>query len=194
MKSGTLSGVLALFHAFSFAAAWGNCTVSYPGEKKTCTVYANGNEQDDVPNIMKAFTLCNNSGTVVFPQSQTYWIATKLNPVLNDVTVEWYGEWLYSDDLTYWRENSYPITFQNVSHLYSSCAPSSRSKHHRPPPLLLYALTYPQHHAGFIVSGQNIRIYGYGTGGINGNGNAWYNVEQNFTQPGRPMPFVWVSS
>jgi len=69
-----------------------------------------------------------------------------------------------SDNLNYWRNNSYPIAFQN-------------------------------HHAGFIISGERIYINGYGTGGIDGNGNAWYNVEQAVTQPGRPMPFVfWNTS
>lgn len=65
-----------------------------------------------------------------------------------------------SDDLDYWRNNSYPIAFQN-------------------------------HHAGFIITGERIRIDGYGTGGIFGNGNAWYNAEEAVTQPGRPMPFVF---
>ena len=50
---------------------------------------------------------------------------------------------------------------------------------------------YENHHAGFIITGDNITINGYGTGGINGNGNAWYNAEHNVTQPGRPMPFVF---
>jgi galacturan 1,4-alpha-galacturonidase len=69
-----------------------------------------------------------------------------------------------SDDLNYWRNNSYPIAFQN-------------------------------HHAGIIFSGERIYINGYGTGGINGQGNAWYNVEKGATQPGRPMPFVfWNAS
>ena len=65
-----------------------------------------------------------------------------------------------SDDLSYWRNNSYPISYQN-------------------------------HHAGIVFSGSNITLNGHSTGGINGNGNAWYNVEQNVTQPGRPMSFVW---
>lgn len=65
-----------------------------------------------------------------------------------------------SNDLDYWRNNAYPIAFQN-------------------------------HHAAFIITGHNITIEGYGTGGINGNGNAWYDVEQTVTQPGRPMPFVF---
>ena len=65
-----------------------------------------------------------------------------------------------SDYLNYWRNNSYPIAFQN-------------------------------HHSGFITSGDRININGYGTGGIYGNGNTWYNVEQKVIQPGRPMPFVF---
>lgn len=65
-----------------------------------------------------------------------------------------------SDNLTYWRNNSYPIAFQN-------------------------------HAAGFIITGSRISIDGYGSGGINGNGNAWYDVEKTVTQPGRPMPFVF---
>jgi Endopolygalacturonase len=62
--------------------------------------------------------------------------------------------------LDYWRNNSYPISFQN-------------------------------HAAGFVITGQNIRIDGYGTGGIDGNGNTWYTAEKGDTQPGRPMPFVF---
>lgn len=58
-----------------------------------------------------------------------------------------------SNDLSYWRNNSYPIAFQN-------------------------------HHAGIIFSGERIHINGYGTGGIDGQGNAWYNIEQKVTQPG----------
>lgn len=70
----------------------------------------------------------------------------------------------FSDDLDYWRNNSYPIAFQN-------------------------------HAAGFIISGDNIKINGHGTGGIDGNGNAWYTAEAGNTLPGRPMPFVfWNAS
>jgi polygalacturonase len=66
----------------------------------------------------------------------------------------------FSGDLDYWRNNSYPVTFQN-------------------------------HRAGFIISGHNITIDGFGTGGIDGNGNTWYTAEKGVTQPGRPMPFVF---
>jgi galacturan 1,4-alpha-galacturonidase len=146
---------------------------------KTCTLRALGNQTDDTPQILKAFQECNNGGNVVFPQGQNYWIASRLNPVIYDVTIDWHGVWTacihfnfsirnkdraneyqFSDNLTYWRNNSYSIFFQN-------------------------------HAAGFVITGDRIRINGHGTGGINGNGNAWYNAEQATTQQGRPMPFVF---
>ncbi|KAF3767566.1 family 28 glycoside hydrolase [Cryphonectria parasitica EP155] len=80
---------------------------------KTCTLTPLGSGQDDVPQILTAFEDCNNGGTVVFPENATFYIATRLNPVLSDVTIDWKGEWLFSDDLDYWRNNSYPIAFQN---------------------------------------------------------------------------------
>ena len=101
-----------------------------------------GNGADDVPNIVQAFDECGQGGRVVFPEGNTYQIASKLNPVVNNVTIDWHGVWNYSTDLSYWRNNSYPIAFQN-------------------------------HHAGFILTGDGIQIDGYGTGGINGNGDVW---------------------
>ena len=63
---------------------------------QTCTVYALGNKQDDTTQILDAFKRCNNGGTVVFPEGQNYWIASKLNPALNDVSIEWRGIWTVS--------------------------------------------------------------------------------------------------
>ena len=126
---------------------------------KVCTVWPRGHHKDDVPQIMKAFERCNYGGTVVFPKGQTYWIAQKLHPTLYDVTIDWSGTWLFSDDIEMWRNNTYHIDFQN-------------------------------HWTAFPLSGERIYIDGHGTGGVNGNGNAWYNVEKAFTQPGRPMIFT----
>lgn len=64
---------------------------------KVCTVQAHGNQTDDTPQILAAFESCNHGGTVVFPTDQNYWIATKLNPVIHDVTIEWKGVWTVSD-------------------------------------------------------------------------------------------------
>jgi len=65
---------------------------------KRCTVTPLGGRKDDVPQILKAFDECNNGGTVVFPEGQTFNIATRLNPVIYDVTVEWRGSWLVSHE------------------------------------------------------------------------------------------------
>ena len=62
----------------------------------TCTVTANGNQTDDTPNILQAFQQCNDGGTVVFPECESYWIATRLNPVINNIVVEWHGQWTVS--------------------------------------------------------------------------------------------------
>lgn len=50
---------------------------------------------------------------------------------------------------------------------------------------------FQNHRAGFVITGERISINGYGTGGIFGNGNAWYNAEKTVTLVGRPMPFVF---
>ncbi|BCS17534.1 uncharacterized protein APUU_10362S [Aspergillus puulaauensis] len=78
-----------------------------------CIVKPLGQQQSDVPNILHAFRKCGHSGTIIFPENETYWIAERLNPHVQDVTIEWKGTWLFSDNLTYWRENAYPISFQN---------------------------------------------------------------------------------
>jgi galacturan 1,4-alpha-galacturonidase len=48
---------------------------------------------DDVPQILQAFTDCSDGGTVVFPEGARYMIASRLNPVIRDVTVDWHGVW-----------------------------------------------------------------------------------------------------
>ncbi|OJD40684.1 extracellular exo [Diplodia corticola] len=57
-----------------------------------------------------------------------------------------------------------------------------------------YPIAFQNHAAGFVLTGDRIQIDGHGTGGIFGNGNAWYVAEAaspvGDTQPGRPMPFV----
>ncbi|EMC91492.1 glycoside hydrolase family 28 protein [Baudoinia panamericana UAMH 10762] len=129
---------------------------------KTCIVYAHGGNVSDVSNILQAFSQCNDGGTIIFPQGQNYFIDSKLNPVVNDITIQWQGTWTFSPNITYWRQpaNHYPIFFQN-------------------------------HAASFVLTGDGIHIDGYGTGGIYGNGDVWYTAEAGNTQPGRPMPFVF---
>jgi hypothetical protein len=73
----------------------GSSTVHSSNEsaRKECTVTPLGGKQDDVPHILKAFKECNGGGTIVFPEKSEYWIASKFNPVVNDVQIEWRGRW-----------------------------------------------------------------------------------------------------
>lgn len=103
-----------------FALTWMNtiaCAsierVVLPNGRLQCTVHANGNQTDDVPNILESFMTCGNGGDIVFPETEDYYIASRLNPTVNDVRIHWHGQWTFSPDLTYWRQNSYPIFFQN---------------------------------------------------------------------------------
>ncbi|KAG9657172.1 pectin lyase-like protein, partial [Aureobasidium melanogenum] len=142
-------------------SAGGSVHYAKHGTRPQCTVLSSGGTTNDVPNILEAFSKCGNGGDIVFPKGQNYYIASKLNPVVNDVNINWGGIWTFSPDIEYWRRNSstYPIAFQN-------------------------------HAASFILTGDHIRINGYGTGGIHGNGDTWYTAEAGHTLPGRPMPFV----
>lgn len=91
----TMLWTSALSLAFAAGAlAQGGVTVTNDGTTKVCTVNAIGNNQDDVPNILSAFTTCGTNARVVFPATQTYWIGTRLNPVLSNVDIEWRGTWL----------------------------------------------------------------------------------------------------
>lgn len=60
---------------------------------KVCTVTPLGCRKDDTPQILKAFEDCNNGGTVVFPEGKKFYIASRMNPVVSDVTIEWRGLW-----------------------------------------------------------------------------------------------------
>ncbi|KAK3071964.1 hypothetical protein LTR53_007696 [Teratosphaeriaceae sp. CCFEE 6253] len=143
---------------FTYSALAQRISHSTRNGRPTCTVYpGKSNATDDVPTILKAFKSCGHGGDVVFPAGQTYHINSRLNPVVNDVTIDWRGEWLFSEDLDYWRNHSYHIEFQN-------------------------------HAAGFILTGDHIRINGFDTGGINGNGQVWYYAERGNSTPGATQP------
>lgn len=93
MRSAIVSALLAASFTLSSANPWATPPTEPSNNGKTCTVRARGDKKDDTPQILGAFKDCNNGGTVVFPEDQNYWIGTKLNPVVSDVTVEWKGVW-----------------------------------------------------------------------------------------------------
>lgn len=85
----------ALFLTFASLPALSNAggvNLTTVNGQPHCEVTANGDEVNDVPNILKAFGECGNYGTVTFPEDQEYWIAEKLNPVVKDVVIDWSGK------------------------------------------------------------------------------------------------------
>ena len=83
----------ALSLVLPLASAGGGVHYTKHGNRPQCTVLANGGTTNDVPNILKAFGKCGNGGDIVFPEGQNYYIASKLNPVVNDVDINWGGIW-----------------------------------------------------------------------------------------------------
>lgn len=95
MSSNLLLGLLGLSSLASSAAFMPRIPPRSPATSgKTCTLTPLGSGRDDVPQILEAFEDCNNGGTVVFPENSTFYIAQKLNPVINDVKIDWKGTWL----------------------------------------------------------------------------------------------------
>lgn len=88
-----LSLVAAPLVSAGVASAGSGVHISKHGTRPQCTVIANGGNQSDVSNILKAFDQCGHGGNILFPEDQNYYIAEKLNPVVNDVTIDWRGIW-----------------------------------------------------------------------------------------------------
>ncbi|KAI0452400.1 putative galacturan 1,4-alpha-galacturonidase C [Xylaria acuta] len=91
----------------------GGVSVHYVHGRPHCTVTSNGNNTNDVPILKQAFRICGKHGNIIFPKDQDFWIAEKFNPVVDDVRIRWNGKWTFSDNITYWRNNSYHVAFQN---------------------------------------------------------------------------------
>ncbi|KAL1311755.1 hypothetical protein AAFC00_001843 [Neodothiora populina] len=106
-----LRTILSLLPALAYASD--GVHYSSSAGRKVCTVNANGGNQSDVTNILTAFDTCGKGGDIIFPETENYWIDRKLNPVVDDVRIQWRGIWTFSPDLEYWRANHYPIAFQN---------------------------------------------------------------------------------
>lgn len=65
--------------------------------RPSCSVYSGkDNATDDVPNILRAFEQCGHGGKIIFLRNETYHINSRLNPVVNDVDIDWQGKWLVS--------------------------------------------------------------------------------------------------
>ena len=91
-----------IFHMYGaalFAVALPHSTAqhishSINGGRPTCIVHSGeSNSTDDVPLIIEAFERCGHGGNVIFSENETYHINSRLNPVVNDVNIDWHGKW-----------------------------------------------------------------------------------------------------
>jgi hypothetical protein len=136
-------------------------------DHKTCVVIPLGHSQDDVPNILAAVDKCGAipGGRIVLPAPYVYSINQRMTTHLENSTLEIGGTLHFSDDLTYWIENSYRFDFQNQSTAWRVTG------------------------SDYVVDG------GPGMGGIDGNGQTWYTWAKNVGNVfGRPMPLHIVNS
>ncbi|GMG24056.1 unnamed protein product [Aspergillus oryzae] len=134
---------------------------------KNCTVKPLGHGQDDVPNILHAVEKCGQTpgGRISLPAPYTYRINQRMTTHLESSTLEVGGMLLFSDDITYWVNNSYRIDFQNQSTAW-------RITGH-----------------DYVVDGGPER------GGIDGNGQLWYTWAKGGSNVfGRPMPLHVLNS
>ncbi|KAE8315245.1 Putative galacturan 1,4-alpha-galacturonidase A [Aspergillus transmontanensis] len=145
----------------------GHASLSVQVEGKNCTVKPLGQGQDDVPNILDAVGRCGQTpgGIVSLPAPYTYRINQRMTTHLENSTLEVGGTLLFSDDITYWVNNSYRIDFQNQSTAW-------RITGH-----------------DYVVDGGPER------GGIDGNGQLWYTWAKGGSNVfGRPMPLHVLNS
>lgn len=61
-----------------------------PDNRNTCTVRPRGNQQDDSPNLLRAFADCGRNGHIIFSAGEKYTIKSKIIiQDLDDVKVDW---------------------------------------------------------------------------------------------------------
>ncbi|KAL4884225.1 exopolygalacturonase B [Aspergillus karnatakaensis] len=82
---------------------------------KKCVVKAQNDGTDDAPAIRQAFDICGHNGNVIF-ENTTYHINSPLTTTdLFDCRVDIFGTLLWSNDTSYWLNNSMPVGYQNQS-------------------------------------------------------------------------------
>ncbi|KAI5778849.1 putative exopolygalacturonase X [Geopyxis carbonaria] len=87
-----------------------------PARHKTCVLPPLPSGHDAAPSILAAAKRCNNGGTILFPAGRTYTVGTALDLTwLHHVDLDLQGTLEFSDDVDYWKDNAFPLTFQNAT-------------------------------------------------------------------------------
>ncbi|TDL17667.1 pectin lyase-like protein [Rickenella mellea] len=128
---------------------------------KTCTISPLGPGKDDTDHVMSAITSCGQNGNTVI-QAGNYNITKKMTWNLANSQVDLFGTLSFNPDITYWL---------NASNTYRVIFIQSQA-------------------SWFVLSGKNFTVNAHNTGGINGNGQPWWNFYTSHTRrdgDGRPV-------
>ncbi|TDL17630.1 pectin lyase-like protein [Rickenella mellea] len=128
---------------------------------KTCTISPLGKGQDDTSHVLSAISSCGNNGNIVINQG-TYNITRKMTWNLVNSHVDLFGTLSFNPNITYWM---------NASNTYRVIFIQSQA-------------------SWFVVTGKNFTVDAHNTGGINGNGQTWWNYFSNHAKAdgdGRPV-------
>ncbi|KIY63463.1 glycoside hydrolase family 28 protein [Cylindrobasidium torrendii FP15055 ss-10] len=128
---------------------------------KDCTLEPLGDGFDDTDQVLDAIAQCGNGGTTTFGEG-LYNITRKMTWELQDAKVDLHGFLSFVPDVEYWldAENTYRVVFIQSQASW------------------------------FVVTGQDFEIDAHGTGGIQGNGQPWWDyfrVHQKADGDGRPI-------
>ncbi|KAH9204166.1 pectin lyase fold/virulence factor [Leptodontidium sp. 2 PMI_412] len=89
-----------------------------PGRGKVCNV--KGGTSDDSDAILKAFQQCNNGGHVILNTGVVYTVGKALDlRFLKHIDWEIRGTLKFTNDTTYWQENSFKYDYQSISGFFA---------------------------------------------------------------------------
>lgn len=121
---------------------------------KTCSIKPLGHGEDDTTQVLDAISECGKNGHVIIGPGN-YNITRKMTWDLKSSTVDLHGVLNFKLDINYWlqSENTYRVIF------------------------------IQDQASWFVITGEDFTINGFGSGGLEGNGQAWWDL---FTTPEFP--------
>ncbi|KAJ7093168.1 pectin lyase fold/virulence factor [Mycena epipterygia] len=135
---------------------------SPPGRPtRTCTLSPLGSGLDDTDQVLAAISKCGHGGNTVF-QNGVYNITRKMTWDLVDAKVDLHGYLSFTPDIDYWlnANNTYRVVFIQSQASW------------------------------FVITGSDFEVDAHNTGGIQGNGQAWWEYFTTHTKAdgdGRPI-------
>ncbi|KAJ6488651.1 pectin lyase fold/virulence factor [Mycena vitilis] len=115
------------------------------GQTQTCTISPLGHGRDDTGQVLAAIARCGHGGHTVL-QHGVYNITRKMTWNLVDSTVDLHGYLSFTPDIDYWlnANNTYRVVFIQSQASW------------------------------FVITGRDFLVDAHGTGGIQGNGQPWW--------------------